>query len=217
VILPPGWTGSSIKEGDLFGSAVFHHATREITLRGSGARIGARVGRPADEGYVPFSEGTADEGYFLNRPVTGDFQITVRMLTTPAMTHIWARAGLMIRESLAAGARMACVSANASREALLEWRPIANGSFYIRSAVATDQFKLPLILRLTRQGDTLRAETSLDDGKSFQPAGDPLRFAPPLPPTLYVGLAIHSLDANQLSEATFRDLTLEKFSVGERR
>jgi regulation of enolase protein 1 (concanavalin A-like superfamily) len=201
VTLPPGWTGSSINEGSLSGSAVFHRATRAITLRGSGARAG----------------GPADEGYFLNQPVTGDFRITVRMLTTPTMTHLVARAGLMIRESLAAGARMAHLSAIPVHASWLEWRPTANGNLSGRLVIASDQFKLPLTLRLIRQGDALRVESSLDEGKSFQPAGDPLRFTPSLPPTLYVGLEICSLDANQRSEATFRDLTIEKLSGDERR
>ena len=31
--------------------------------------------------------------------------------------------------------------------------------------------KLPILLRLTRRGDTITAEYSRDNGKSFQPAG----------------------------------------------
>jgi hypothetical protein len=55
-------------------------------VRGSGRDIG----------------GKADSFYFLYQPVTGDFQITV-VAHDPIRTSEWAKAGLMMRESLTAG------------------------------------------------------------------------------------------------------------------
>ncbi len=40
------------------------------------------------------------------------------------------------------------------------------------------------------KGDIISAAYSRDDGRTFQPARDPLPFAPALAKTLYVGLAI---------------------------
>src|SRR5262249_41758286 len=64
VAAPPSFLGSSINEGEQSGSARFEPATGEIALRGSGWDIWDK----------------ADGFYFLNQPVTGDFQMTVKAL-----------------------------------------------------------------------------------------------------------------------------------------
>jgi regulation of enolase protein 1 (concanavalin A-like superfamily) len=62
--------------------------------------------------------------------------------------------------------------------------------------------QLPITLRLTRRGDTLTAEYSTDEGKSFQ-AVDRYLFVPPLPKTLHVGLLITADNRTRVSEARF--------------
>jgi regulation of enolase protein 1 (concanavalin A-like superfamily) len=195
VALPPGWSGSSINEGRLSGSALFD-ATGEITLRGAGDGIG----------------GIVDSGYFLNRPVTGDFEITATLRAGPTDTHLWALAGLMLRESLQADARNAFFINTGSSGLAFQWRLTADAGTDGRWIIDPARFDPPAILRLTRRGNTVRAEYSLDEGKSFRTSGDPPIFNPPLAKTLYVGLAITSRDMHQISEATFRDLTIRQMS-----
>jgi WD40 repeat protein len=193
---PPGLIGYSINEGIHSGSVVFDGATRVITVRGSGADIWD----------------TADEFYFLSQPTEGNIQITVRALTRPTATHVWAKAGLMIRESLDPGARDAYLVTTPANGLSFQWRSTANEDCETQEVISHAALKMPITLRLTRQGDIITAEYSKDGGKSFQQGGDPLSFAPPLPKTLYVGLAITSHAGSKISEAKFQDLqiTLKK-------
>jgi len=79
-----------------------------------------------------------------------------------------------------------------------------------QSVIENDKLRLPVVLRLTRQEDTIRAEYSSDHGKSFHPAGDPWTFAPALPKTVYLGLAITAHNVDRISEAKFSGLQVQK-------
>jgi hypothetical protein len=70
---------------------------------------------------------------------------------------------------------------------------------------------VPITLRLTREGSTIRSEYSTDGGESFHLVGEPLQFDKPLPGTLYVGLASTAHDTSQVSEARFKELVLRTF------
>jgi WD40 repeat protein len=192
VAAPPGFLGSSINEGERSGSARFQPATGEIALRGSGRDI--------------FD--TADGCYFLNQPVTGDFRITVRSLTRPAKTNEWAKAGLMLRESLDAGARNVYLVSTPAHGMQGQWRATTDDNSNSSAVISHAALKLPILLRLTRRGNTITAQYSRDEGRSFQPAGQPLTFNPPLANTVYAGLAITSHDESQVSEAKFSGLEI---------
>jgi hypothetical protein len=151
----------------------------EITIRGAGSDVG----------------GTADGCYFLHQTLRGDFQITVRALTRPgppprssAPTNAWAKAGLMIRESLDPGARNASLFATTAHGLLYQWRPTANDVTESKAVVGHAGLKLPILLRITRRGNTLTSDYSTDSGRSFHPAGEPVSFDPPLARTIYGGL-----------------------------
>jgi hypothetical protein len=191
----PAWIGSSINEGEWLGSVRFQPATGEIILRGSGPDLWDKY----------------DGFYFLNQAVTGDFQITVRALTRPVGAHEWAKAGLMVRDSLAAGARNGHLVLTAQHGIQWQWRPSGEQETVDVKAevIPHAALKLPILLRLTRRGNTIAAETSQDGGRSFRRAGDPVRFDSPLPKSVYAGLAITAHDESQISEAKFRDLRLE--------
>jgi TolB protein len=198
VALPPGFLGSSTNEGEHAGSARFDPGTGEITLQGSGWDIWD----------------AADGFYFVSRPVDGDFQITVTALTRPTRTHEAAEAGLMIREGLEAGSRHAMLVTQAAHGLSLQWRPIKGEGTEFTEAIAAETLQLPLMLRLTRRGNTITAHYSLDEGRSFQAAGDPILFAPPLAKGVHAGLAITAHDESQVSEAKFRDLKIEPPGAG---
>lgn len=190
---PPGWLGCSINEGARTGSVVFHPLRAEILVRGSGHDIWQR----------------ADGFYFLCQPLEGDSRITVRALTPPAATHEWAKAGLMVRESLGPGARHAFLMLTARHGIQCLWRPISSGAVDLAFAAREATPKLPITLRLTRHGAAICADYS-SDGTNFQPAGQLLQFEPALPRTVYVGLAITAHDASKISEARFSGLQIQK-------
>jgi WD40 repeat protein len=201
VAAPPGFLGCSINEGSRAGSLTFHALTGEVVLRGSGTGI----------------YGAADQGYFMNRAMTGDFRITVELLNRPgappgsgAPADHYAQAGLMVRESLEAGSRHVSLIAHAAENLATLWRFVANDETADEEALPSATLKMPIALRLTRQGSTVTPEYSRDAGKSFQPAGDPVQFDDALAKRVYVGLAISSRDVTQISEATFRGLRIEQ-------
>src|SRR5262249_15313917 len=152
----------------------------------------------------------ADGGYFLCRSVTRDFQITVRMLARPTDSHRYAKAGLMIRESLDAGARDAYLVVHRAVAGLcFQWRRSAETQAGGADPTLLDaRLKLPLLLRLSRRGSTITAAYSPDDGRTWRPAGEPLTFDAPLAPAVFAGLAITAHDSTQTSEARFDRLRL---------
>ena len=192
--VPPGFLGVSTNEGDQPGSVTFDAATGGITLRGSGADIFSSV-----DGY-----------YFLTQPVAGDFRITAKLLTLPTATSEWAHAGVMIRDSLQPDARHAFVTVTAEHGLQVKRRAAPGDTTEAQNLIPKDQIKPPMLLRLTRRGSTIAAESSTDNGGSFQPAGQPVTFDPPLASTVYAGLAITAHDESQVSEAKFSGLEIRK-------
>jgi hypothetical protein len=105
-----------------------------IALKGSGWDIWDRV----------------DGGYFLAVPVEGDATITVRVVGPPSHTDDWAKAGVMIRESLAPGARHSFLCATPRNGIAYQRRMETDKeSFYDGSLPS----RYPLYLRLVRRGD----------------------------------------------------------------
>jgi WD40 repeat protein len=198
VTAPPGFLGCSMDEGARTGSVVFDAATREILLRGSGQDAWGRF----------------DRFYIVSQPLAGDFQIRVLALTRPTATHPGAEAGLMIRESLEPGSRHAFLFIHRGDDGLrpqLRLTGIGPTENQLEQPVFRGTaLTLPILLQLTRRGETILPECSRDGGKSFQPAGDPIRFEEALPETLYAGLAITSQDPGQIAQARFSGLQISK-------
>jgi regulation of enolase protein 1 (concanavalin A-like superfamily) len=194
VAAPPGFNGCGLIEGATPGSVSFDPATGEITLRASGGDLW-------DAG---------DQGYFLSQAVEGNFQITARALTQPSNTSGWAKSGPMIRESLDPGARSALLYATPGNGLVFQWRELTHGHTALSQALDADMLKVPIVLRLTRKGNEITAELSLDDGQTFKLAADPFTYERELPQRLYVGLAITSHNSSQITEAKFNGLEIKK-------
>src|SRR5262249_23181053 len=118
VLAPPGWSGSSIDEGTARGGRA----------GGGSAAVAAKTGMIPGRGIGKGVWGDADEFYFLHRPVSGDFRVTVRALGRPTETEAYAQAGLMLRESLDFGARLMMLDIVSSDEngLLLKRRQASN-------------------------------------------------------------------------------------------
>jgi regulation of enolase protein 1 (concanavalin A-like superfamily) len=201
VAAPSGFLGCSINEGVRSGSANLDPATGTITLRGSGV----------------LTLDNADGLYFLNQPMTGDFQTTVRVLNPPQNASNWAVAGLMLREALDAGSRYAAVWTTGASSGpdwprlFSQWRGTTNGFADWPGFFALDNgaLKPQVLLRLTRRGSTVTPEYSTDQGQTYQAAGPPITFSPPLATTAYVGLAISAADRGSTVQARFSDLEIK--------
>jgi hypothetical protein len=193
VAVPAGFLGCSINEGNPTGSAAFDPATGEITLWGAGLQFFLNP----------------DNAYFVSQPVEGDVQITVRLPALPAGGPDPA-ALLMLRESLDAGARHTSVGVASVCCLILHWRLAPNGAPLGGDVIANDGYKLPVTLRLTRRGNTITPEYSKDDGRTFEPLGEPVTFGTPLAKTLYAGLALNSGSRLSISTAKFGNLVIQK-------
>jgi regulation of enolase protein 1 (concanavalin A-like superfamily) len=210
---PPGFTVTSFNEDpsnqvDYAGGclpplgAYFDATTDTITLRAAG---------PDGIG------GGADAFNFTSTEVEGDFSVTVKALTRPTRTSSQARAGLMIREALTAESRMADLVLTASQNGLIfEWRDTANTAANRADTplVSAENLVPPIWLRLTRTGEKITAEYSLD-GASWIGGTSPDNVATlsGLPAKVHVGLAITSAslsEGRQITEARFQGLTITK-------
>jgi regulation of enolase protein 1 (concanavalin A-like superfamily) len=210
---PPGFTVTSVDEDpngeiDYDGGctpplgAFYEPATDTVIVRGSG---GAGLG------------GEADQFNFTHTEVEGNFQISVKALNRPLRQGSSTRAGLMIREGLAPGARAAELVLAASQAGLIfQWRDTVDGAIDRAESplVAPADLIPPIWIRLTRTADKIAAEYSFD-GTTWKGGDNPANTTTlsGLAAKVNAGLAITSGNlalGRQITEATFQNLKVTK-------
>jgi regulation of enolase protein 1 (concanavalin A-like superfamily) len=137
--------------------------------------------------------GTSDQFRFVYRQITGDVDIVAR-LKSIQYSDAWAKAGVMIRESLNANSRNAMAVLSAGKGYSFQWR-LDNGglSDYTRPGTGA----APGWIRLKRTGYQIQAYRSAD-GTSWTSMGVQTI---PMADTVYVGLAVTSHNSSQLTTA----------------
>jgi ABC-type transport system involved in multi-copper enzyme maturation permease subunit len=149
-----------------------------LTGGGSGTDLNDH---PEELGPIgPSGERVRDAYTMLRQPLAGDGSLTARVdsLTgEQGFTHEWAKAGLMVRESMEPGSRFAAVLVTPGHGVRLQ----AN---YTTDLAGSDG-PAPRWLRLSRTGDTITGYESAD-GTSWSEVGSV--DLPGLPPTVEVGL-----------------------------
>ena len=144
---------------------------------------------------------SSDEFHFLHKEVSGDGVIVAR-LNDQENTHQWAKAGVMIRESLSSDAVHAMTIGTPENGARLQHRAEAGSG---SSDTALDgAVSAPIWLRLEREGDTLTGMIS-HDGETWESESS---VSLDLPETVFVGLAVTSHDNSVVSTALFDNLFL---------
>ena len=181
-LLPPATSNTDIGSVGAAGSYTLTGGT--YTVKGSGADIW----------------GTADGFQFIYETLTGDGSITARVLSQ-TNTNGWAKAGVMIRETLAAGSSYAATELTPSNGSVLQARTSSG-----INAVTTTGPKVaaPYWVRLVRSGNTFTGSIS-PDGLSWTAIGS---YTIPMVSQVYVGLAVSSHAAGTLSTAVFDNLTI---------
>ena len=135
--------------------------------------IGTKVGAQAIQPSHTFSEGTytmsaagagipsktsPDDFYFLNTPATGDVTITARLVRVEDVSASNSRAGVMIRNSLAADAMQAFCGVTSQSSG--RWiRRTTAGANSVSTTVTAGQ---PYWVRLIRAGNTFTAQFAPD-------------------------------------------------------
>ncbi len=144
--------------------------------------------------------GTADEFHFAYRVMTGDVDISARVASFDAANE-WSKAGVMIRDGLAANARNAFALLSPGVGAALQQRTTTGGN---TTRTENGSGAAPAWVRLVRQGSRFTAYRSAD-GRSWTTIATTTIS---MPATMYVGFAVTSRDPGQSATATFTNLQI---------
>lgn len=181
--LPGSWTNGDIGAVNVAGDTT--HSGGVFTVNGSGATIG----------------GTADSFQFAHQTVTGDCTITARV-ATQTNTSGYARAGVMIRDGLAANDRFATSIVTPTNGAYLLYRTNTGGSSTTGSGGSA---AAPYWVRVKRVGNTFSAYKSAD-GSTWTQISTNKTIT--MGSSVQVGLAVCSYNNNVLGSATFDNVTI---------
>ena len=180
--LPPAWLGSDIGSVGQAGSSTESSGT--FTVRGAGADIWD----------------TSDAFHFAYRTITGDGDIVARAATV-AGTNSWTKAGVMIRDSVAANAAHAFMLVSTGRGLAFQ-RRVATGG--LSTHTGGDMGTAPRWIKLSRRGNTFTAAMSTD-GTAWTIVGSDTI---PMTGDVHAGLAVSSHEASQLATATFDNVSV---------
>ena len=163
--------------------------------------------------------GTADAFHYVYKPLVGDGQMTVNVVNiTGTSANIWQKAGVMIRETLAAGSRNVMMlmskgpgaaSTFAGGDAF-QWRPVTDQASSSSHVVCDNiEVLMPNCVRLVRTGNMFSGFVYVN-GEWVQ-EGQTVTIA--MPQTVYIGLAVTSHDnaAGIYTTATFNSVCDSSF------
>jgi regulation of enolase protein 1 (concanavalin A-like superfamily) len=180
--LPAPWIDQDVGAVGLAGSASY--ANDRFTVRGAGADVW----------------GTADGFNFVHQALSGDGQVVARLLSLQN-TNAYAKAGVMVRASLAAD----------SANVLLDLKPDGGMELLARQSnggstrvVSSGAAAMGTWLRLVRSGSKLTASTSID-GSHWTAVGS---TSITLGQAAYVGIVVCSHATGLLDTAAFDNVTV---------
>jgi regulation of enolase protein 1 (concanavalin A-like superfamily) len=180
--LPTGWSDGDIGSVPIAGTASYSNGTFSVT--GSGADVW----------------GTADAFNYARAQMTGDGTIIARVASVQYADK-WTKAGVMIRETLAAGSAHAFMLVSPGKGLAFQRRPVANGdSVNTPGSLNT----APRWVKLTRTGNVFNAYES-GDGANWTLVGTETI---PMGSTVYVGLAVTSHTTSTSATATFDNVVI---------
>jgi len=146
----------------------------------------------------------ADQCRFAYRRLTGDGSIIAKV-NSLEMTDGWAKAGVMIRESLTAESAHAATVVTPSYGVSFPWRAFTgDASNQVNQAGMT----APYWVKLTRTGNTFKAEHS-PDGKTWSIIGADATLSShdiTMGSSVYVGLCLTSHNTGLVTVAQFSDI-----------
>jgi hypothetical protein len=181
-LLPGPWVSQDVGAVGLAGSA--SHSSGTFTLQGAGADIWD----------------SSDKFHFVHRPLSGDGSIVARVVSM-TNTNSWAKAGVMIRESLAPN----------SSNAMMLITPVNGLRFQRRTSTGASStstsggiLAAPFWVRLVRSGNTLTGFKS-PDGVTWTQVGSE---SIPMAANIFIGLAVTSHNPAALCTAVFDNVSV---------
>jgi regulation of enolase protein 1 (concanavalin A-like superfamily) len=143
----------------------------------------------------------SDQFQFTSQPTTGDMTLVTRV-TSLQNTSAAANAGLMFRDSTAAGAPMADVALTAGNGLIFQWRTVTGGTV---SSTTIAGIAAGVWLKLVRTGSSFAAFYS-SDGNTWTQVGTAHTIA--MATTARAGLAVSSHSASAAITATFTNFSI---------
>lgn len=180
-------TAGDIGSPSVAGSSLFNAVNGTYTVTGGG---------------VDIWDGS-DQFHYLRKSLTGDQMITARV-ATQGNSDYWAKAGVMFRESDAAGSPFVMVVQMPNGEVCMQWRDAANGTADwtgVRVGGATPG----KWVRLMKAGDTFTGQYSTDGVTWTTIATHTTPFAAG---SYLGGLAVTAHTVNTGSTATFTNVAV---------
>lgn len=181
--LPSPWQNQDIGAVSAAGSCTFSNGV--FTVSGSGADIW----------------NTADEFHFVFQPYSGNVQIVAQVVSQTA-TDGWAKAGLMIRETLDSNSKHAMVIITPSNGSSFQYRTAAGGAS--SHETPSNGLTVPCWLKLVRLGDLIKGYSSADGSNWTLISSGTLSMSS----SVYIGLCVTAHNDGLISTAVF-----EKVSV----
>jgi hypothetical protein len=139
VQLPPGWADSDLGNPGVAGTANYQASNGAWTVSGGGSDIW----------------NNSDQFNFASEAVTGSNTL-IAEVTGITNTDIWAKAGVMLRDTSAAGSAFVDVVATESNGVSLQWRSAANGAcgFIQVAGVPAPSASNPVWVELIQNGNS---------------------------------------------------------------
>jgi regulation of enolase protein 1 (concanavalin A-like superfamily) len=181
--LPAPWTDGDVGSVTIPGSASY--ATGMFTVTASGNDIW----------------NTADAFHFVYQPLNGDGSIEARV-DSLQNTYAWAKAGVMIRESLNASSAHAIMLMSAAKGAAFQWRATTGGT---SKSISGSLSAPPRWVRLVRSGDTFTGYESPDGSTWIQVSSQTISMAA----NVFVGLAVTSHNTSATTTAQIDSVTVQ--------
>ncbi len=181
--LPAPWAKTDIGSVGLVGDASF--ASGVFTLRGSGADIWDNV----------------DAFHYVYQPLNGNGQIVARV-TGVQFTNDWAKAGVMIRETLTPGSRHASMFLTPGNGLAFQRRTGTGG---LSDHTTGGNGSAPYWVRLVRSGNLFTAYRSTD-GTNWVQVGSSISIS--MSANVYIGLAVTSHNNSASCTSTFDNVSV---------
>lgn len=144
--------------------------------------------------------GNADEFHFVYQAIRGNLEIYTRV-SSMTVTDPWAKAGVMIRNTLNANSIHAMIVMSAANGLAFQRRTSTGGS---SSHSAGTNTTVPYWVKLTRSGNRITAYES-ETGMNWTQVG---MVTLSMPDTIYVGLIVTAHNDGALCEARFENVEL---------
>ena len=186
---PTGWQHQDIGSPTVAGNATYTNGT--FTVSGAGIDI----------------YNTSDQFHFAYRQMTGDVEIVARVASLHGSNQ-WSKAGVMVRESLAANSRHSFAHFTVGNGYRLLRRTVTGGTSAGAGCAAGTT---PGWVRLRRTGNTFEMGYSADRQTWASCGSVPITMAA----TVYVGLAVSNVDATRTATGVFDNVAVSQGAANQ--